>query len=123
MKILKRILFVILILIVVIIIVGLFFPAKVQMERSVVIHAKKEVIFNHINSLKNFNSWSPFYELDSTAKYTYEGPDVGVGNKFTWARSKNNVGSGSMTIVESKPNESVKTALQFKGEGQASSKL
>jgi effector-binding domain-containing protein/carbon monoxide dehydrogenase subunit G len=123
MKILKRILLVLLILIVLVIIIGFMFPAKVRIERSIVVNAKPETVFSEINSMKNFNTWSPFYELDTTAKYTYEGPDAGVGNKVSWESTNKNVGSGSMTITESKPNESVTTTLDFKQEGQATSNL
>jgi effector-binding domain-containing protein len=123
MKIFKRILLVLLILVLLIVIVGFMFPAKVHLERSIVMKASSENIFKEINSLKNFNSWSPFYELDTAAKYTYEGPEEGVGSKFTWESPKRDVGSGSMTIIESKPNESVVTSIQFKDQGEGSSTI
>jgi effector-binding domain-containing protein/uncharacterized protein YndB with AHSA1/START domain len=121
MRILKKILLVIVILIAVIAIIGFMFPAKIHLERSIVMNAPQEVVFKKINSLKNFNSWSPFYDLDTNAKYTFEGPDEGVGSKFSWESPKSDVGTGSMTITESKPNESVTNSISFGGHGEGSS--
>ncbi len=123
MKILKRILIGILILVLLVVIVGFMFPAKIHLERSIVMNVPQEAVFNKINSLKNFNSWSPFYELDTTAAYSFEGPGEGVGSKFSWASEKRDVGSGNMTITESKPNESVKTAIVFQDQGKGFSTL
>ena len=49
---------------------------------------------------------------DPAAKYTFEGPATGVGASNGWS-GNSDVGSGRQTIVESRPNESVKLKLEF----------
>lgn len=119
MKILKRILLVLVILVALAAIIGFMFPSKLHIERSVAMKASKETVFKEINSLKKFNSWSPFYELDTAAKFIYDGPDEGTGSKLTWESKKGDAGSGVMTITDSKANESVSISIQFKGGGEA----
>src|SRR4030095_433305 len=46
------------------------------------------------------------------AKNTFEGPSAGEGAVFRWAGNKN-VGEGSMTITESRPNDLIRIRLEF----------
>ena len=62
--------------------------------------------------MHKWQEWSPWAERDPDAKYTFEGPDAGEGAKCMWD-GNDEVGSGSMTIVESKPNELVRYKLEF----------
>jgi effector-binding domain-containing protein len=94
------------------IVVGFFLPSKVLMQRSILIERSPEKIFNVINSLKNFNNWSPWVDKDITANYTFSGPNVGVGSKMIWD-GNNQVGQGSQEIIESVENDYVKTELYF----------
>jgi effector-binding domain-containing protein len=50
-------------------------------------------------------------------KSTYEGPESGVGAKHNWTSNHKQVGNGSITIVDSKPNSLVMTDLDFEGMG------
>jgi len=45
-------------------------------------------------------------------KRTYDGPEAGKGAKYAWVGNKD-VGEGSMTITESKPNELIHIDLNF----------
>jgi effector-binding domain-containing protein len=66
-----------------------------------------------------FNKWSPWSLRDPAAKYTWDGPEFGVGAKFSWASEKQDVGSGSQEIVESRTPEAVKVRLDFGEHGIA----
>jgi hypothetical protein len=50
--------------------------------------------------------------MDPNAINTYDGPESGVGAKMSW-QGNNDVGTGSMTIVESTPNSLINIKLEF----------
>ncbi|MBL7685885.1 MAG: SRPBCC family protein, partial [Deltaproteobacteria bacterium] len=56
--------------------------------------------------------WSPWAKLDPNAKNSFEGGPQGKGAIFRWSGNYE-VGEGSMTIVETRPNEFVKIQLDF----------
>jgi hypothetical protein len=119
MKILKRILIVLAILLLVIAAIGLMLPSKVHVERKISINVQQERVFNYLNSLRNWNSWSPWYELDTTASYTYAGPESGKGAKLNWVSTNKDVGRGSMTFTESNSPSFIKQEINFMEEGTA----
>ncbi|HPG89287.1 MAG TPA: SRPBCC family protein [Hyphomicrobium sp.] len=87
-------------------------PATGVVSRSAVIAAPADAIFPHINSLKQWDAWSPWAKLDPKAKSSLEGPEAGVGSAFRWD-GNSEVGTGKMTILESEPNSRVKIKLDF----------
>jgi hypothetical protein len=87
-------------------------PSDFRISRSLVIAAPSDVIFEQINDPQKMAEWSPWKELDPNAKFTYSGAQAGVGAVSTWAGNAD-MGEGSATIVESTPNEYVKTRLDF----------
>jgi hypothetical protein len=90
---------------------------KSHLERSIVVRTQPSAVFQQINGFKNFNKWSPFYELDPNSKYTFEGPDTGVGAKMNWESEKDDVGSGSQWIIESVENKHIRTGLKLGYDG------
>jgi uncharacterized protein YndB with AHSA1/START domain len=87
-------------------------PAEIYVTRSVTIDAPPARIFDHVNDFHKWEAWSPWHKLDPHAKYTYEGPSAGAGAVVKWV-GNDHVGEGSMTILESVPNERIKIKLQF----------
>lgn len=92
-------------------------PSHCHLERSVEINAPASVVFDNVHNLKKWQQWSYWNELEPDARKTYEGPESGVGSKYSWEGKK--TGKGSMTIIESVPNETIKTELDFDGKGTA----
>lgn len=119
MRVLKRIVLLLVLLVAVLAVVGLLLPRHVHVERSLVIEAPRATVFALVSGFRSFNKWSPWFEKDPEAKYVHEGPAAGVGAKLSWAGDPGKVGSGSQEIVESRPFESVTTALDFGSEGKA----
>jgi uncharacterized protein YndB with AHSA1/START domain len=74
--------------------------------------APADRVFEQINDLRKSPDWSPFIKLDKQIKYSFDGPQTGVGAVYRWS-GNDEVGEGSMTIVESQPNELVRMKLQF----------
>lgn len=118
MKILKKILIVLVVIIAIAGIAGMFMSSKFTLERSTVVNADERVVFEQVNTLTNWEKWSPWQKMDPTAKQTYFGPPSGVGAGYSWASEKDEMGSGSLTISESVPYERVRTDLDFGANGK-----
>ncbi|UPT66399.1 MAG: SRPBCC family protein [Sphingobacteriales bacterium JAD_PAG50586_3] len=121
MKILKRVGLVLLGIILLIVVVGLFMPGKTVIEKSIVVNAPVENVFDQVNTLTNWKKWSPWYKMDTTANITYSGPASGNGASYSWESKSSDVGSGTLTLSDVKPNEHITENMVFKdrGEGQA----
>ncbi len=123
MKILRTLLIGLVALIVLLIVIALFLPSAAHIERSASIAAPPAAVFEIVNSLKRFNEWSPWYELDPSAQFTYSGPEQGVGSRVQWSSDDPELGAGSQEIVESVPLQRVRTQLDFADDGQANAEL
>lgn len=123
MAILKKIVLALAVVIVLLAAVGMMLPRNVHVERQIVIDAPAATIFALLDGYKQFNKWSPWAVYDPNAKYTYEGPEFGVGAKQSWVGDPKTVGKGSQEIVEVKENELVKSKLEFTGQGPASAQF
>ncbi|HKQ98124.1 MAG TPA: SRPBCC family protein [Candidatus Polarisedimenticolia bacterium] len=119
MRILKKLLLVLVVAVVALAGIGMLLPRQVRVERSAVINAPAATIHTLASGYKLFNKWSPWYERDPQAKYTYEGPDSGVGAKMSWASENKDVGSGSQEVTESQAPDKVKVKLNFGDGGTA----
>jgi effector-binding domain-containing protein len=117
MNVVKKVFIVLLVLLGIFVLVSLFLPSKVKVQRSIFINAPSSVVFEQINNFKNWPKWSYWDNIDPEMKSTYEGPESGVGAKHIWSSEHKDVGHGSITIVESKPNSLVMTDLDFEGMG------
>jgi hypothetical protein len=110
-KILLGLLVILLILIVGVLVFAGMRPAEYKIERSAVINAPAEIIFSKVNNLKEWNSWSPWYEMEPTAEFTYTDPPEGLGAGYTWNGKE--LGSGEVKITKSEPSTLVEYDLNF----------
>lgn len=98
---------------------GFLLPARVTVERSVVINAPPDRVFTYVSDLRNFKDWSPWARIDPATSYTFEGPEVGPGQRMKWVSTNERVGSGSQEIVDLTPGQQVRLALDFGSMGTA----
>ena len=117
MKILKKILIFLVVLVGLIVIVSAFLPGTVKVERRRVIPASKETVFNLVNTLKNWDKWSPWKEKDTAAVMTYSEQAAGKGAWYTWKGNKE-VGEGKLTITDSWGTDSLIIELDFMEQGK-----
>lgn len=108
----KKFLIVIGILVLAIVVLGIFAPKDYTVSRSINIKASKAVVYEQVSLLKNFNSWSPWAELDSAMVTTYEGTDGTPGATSHWEGNED-VGKGTMELKSLTPNEKVETIVHF----------
>ena len=122
MRIVKKILLILAVIFVVIAAIGfIFFPSHIHVERKALINQKQSVVYNYVNNFDNYNSWSPWFEMDPAAKYTFLGPHSGVGASFKWESLVKDVGKGSITITDAMPDSLIKEDLNFMEQGTAKS--
>ncbi|WP_170761139.1 SRPBCC family protein [Ruegeria lacuscaerulensis] len=120
MRFIKRILLILFTLVLVLIGVSYLLPGKAEVSRNITIDAPASAIFPYVNSMQETEKWSPWLARDPETKLSYSGPEAGVGNTLRWSSEHREVGSGTQEIVESVPDQMVKTALDFGQMGTAS---
>ena len=110
---------------VVIVIFGVFFvavaavlafaatkPDIFQVRRTIVVNAAPEKIYPYINDFKSWTAWSPYEKKDPAMKRTYGSATSGKGATYSWD-GDNNVGSGSMEILDAPAPKRVTIKLDF----------
>ncbi|MBB6372480.1 SRPBCC family protein [Chryseobacterium shigense] len=113
MKTLLKILGVIILLAVVYVIIAMLaFSKDYHFEKSVVINAPKEKVWQHVGSLKEYNVWDPFSKADKDIVITYSGTGDKVGDSYHW-KGNDKVGEGEQSVTEIVPNEKLITKLHF----------
>ncbi len=117
MKILKRIFVVLALLIAVMVVVSFFLPSKIRIQRNLTINAPAAIVFDQVNTLQNWEAWSPWKKMDPTSAMTYNNIPSGNGASYSWKGEK--TGEGTLTISESVPNQKIVTELDFKGQGKS----
>jgi hypothetical protein len=87
-------------------------PSDFRITRTDIITAPASAVFAQVNDLQKWDAWSPWAKLDPNANNSFEGPASGVGAIMRWA-GNNKVGQGSMTIIESRPDDFIRFKLEF----------
>ena len=87
-------------------------PNHFRVERSTVIQASPEQVFEHLDSFARWSAWSPWEKLDPAMKRHYSGPERGVGAAYHWIGNKQ-VGEGKMEIIELKSFRHLRVKLDF----------
>lgn len=121
MKVLKIVIIILVVIIAIILIPPLFMPSQLNIERSKVLTAQPEVIWDQVNCLENWEHWDVWHQDTNMTGY-YEGPACGEGAKNIWTYNNTDDG-GSQTIMASRDNEYLKTFLDFQKMGTAESEM
>lgn len=111
MKVLKSLLYFFVAVSIIISLVSFFLPNKGGFERSVMIAAPDSLIFQKINHLPNWETWSPWKDLDKSQKITYPDRLTGEGAVYTWKGDL--TGTGKLTILKSNANDSIATRIDI----------
>jgi hypothetical protein len=108
----KKILIAVAVLIIGFVVVVALQPSEYRVVRSASISAPAAIVFEQLNDLHKWQQISPWAKVDPAAKNTFEGAPKGTGAVLRWV-GNSEVGEGSMTITESRPNELVRMRLDF----------
>ena len=87
-------------------------PGEFSIERSITVATPAAVPFGLVNDLHAWERWSPWEKRDPDMTRVYEGSEAGEGARYSWS-GNDDVGKGRMTIVSSRPTESVDIELEF----------
>ena len=112
MKFLKKVVLAVLLIPMVLVVVSLFLPSTYRVERRVMINARADTVFPHINSLKQWPEWTAW----TVAKYpdmktSFAGPDAGVGASYSWEGKSS--GRGTLKLTRSDPDKGIGYELDF----------
>lgn len=100
-------------------IVSMFLPATIKVRRTRIIPASPSVLFQQVNTLRNWERWSPWHQADPGMSLSYNEIPAGVGAHYAWQSKHRQVGKGAMTITETRPDEVIVTDMQFMEQGGA----
>jgi len=113
MKLLKILGFAILSIVIIFLGLGLIAPKDYFVERSIMIDAPIDVVFEQVKYWENWSAWSPWAEHDSTMTVTVEGVDGTVGSKYVWVGDEEITGTGEMTNTGITDNKVINYHLHF----------
>jgi len=82
-------------------------PKHAHVERSVSTTAGPATVYALVDGFTRFNEWSPWSRLDPDTRYTYGGPERGVGARMEWTSDKPEVGSGRQEVIAVEPGRGV----------------
>lgn len=111
MKAVKYLLFILLIAIIGVSIYIAVQPNQYSFERSRVISAPPQVLFNKVNDYEAWPNFSPWIEREPNANISFDEKTVGKGAGYSWEGEE--LGIGSMKTVEYDPYESIEQKLIF----------
>jgi effector-binding domain-containing protein len=120
MKTLRLILVIFLCLVLAVLSVGFLLPGKVQVERSLLISAKPESLFEQVNTPKHWKKWSPWLQSDTSMVLSYSGPEKGAGAILNWQSKDTDIGKGKVHIISVTLYDSLLVILDFGDSGKTS---
>ena len=113
----QKFLYVIGAIVALLIVIGLLLPRHSRVEVSALVDAPPATVFALVNDFRRVDLWSPRTATDPNARVLFSGPNRGVGATVTWDGAI--AGSGTQTIVESRPHEHVATMINPGEPGEA----
>jgi hypothetical protein len=109
---LETILIIVAVIVVLFIVVVAMQPSDFRITRSASMSAAPAKVFGEVNDFHHWPAWSPWEKFDPDMKRKHEGAPAGAGAIYSWEGNKK-VGSGRMTIMESRPGNLVSIKLEF----------
>lgn len=85
-----------------VLIVAAIRPGAFEVKRSIAINASPERVFPLIDDFNDWRTWSPYETKDPDMQRAFSGSPSGKGAVYAWD-GNNQVGKGSIEIVESVP--------------------
>ena len=92
--------------------IGLSFPAEWTTEERITIRAPAETVFPLIADLRNWKSWTIWFEHDPEMDVQWHGPETGVGSGYDWA-GNSSVGSGTVRVQTYEPGNRIEFRLSM----------
>jgi len=113
MKLLKLLIFILMSVVGFFGVLMLLGPKGESFERSIIVEAPPQQVFEYINSLQDLSKWNPWSEMDPDMKKNYVGEEGTIGSSYNWESDHPDAGTGKQTLMEIIPNKEISTLLQF----------
>lgn len=123
MKTLRLVILIITCIAIIFLALGFLLPAKIHVERSIYINTPHHFAYSQINTIKNWKNWSSWLTIDTMIDIRYSGPESGVGAGLTWKSPDSNLGEGSLTIIYTKPVDSLLFISDYGDKGKLSGRI
>ncbi|MGI9237946.1 MAG: SRPBCC family protein [Woeseiaceae bacterium] len=117
----QKLLYGVIALVALLVIIGYLLPRTHYVEASVEIDAHPATVFALVNDFRRHALWSPLVDTDPNVRILHSGNVRGVGAIMSWDGAI--VGSGTQTIVESMPFETISMRINPDEPGEASSQI
>ncbi len=91
--------------------IALFLPSEIKYKESKTFHADPVSVFEEINTLKNWQHWTPWFKADPEISFEYKGPETGEGAEMHWKGPIS--GEGALEITESVPYRAITFVLRY----------
>ena len=108
----KNFLKIVFVFLAIVVVAMLVIGKKYHYEKSIVINAPVEKVWQNVNSMKAVNSWSPFLDYDKNMKQTYSGVSGQVGDTYHWS-GNDEAGEGEEKITALEPNKKSSVNIHF----------
>lgn len=112
-QVMRNLLFALLLLVVALAVLPLFLPKSMYVEEEYILDAPVEKVYSHFNDLRKFTKFDAWVQKDSTISLEFSSPSYGEEAYFSWESKDSELGNGSMTITETKPNEFIYYNVNF----------
>lgn len=97
-------------------------PKEFGYEDSVQIDATPTQVWQHTNSLKSMDTWSPWVAKDPESKIVLSGDDGAIGSTNCWDSQVEEVGKGCQTLTELEENKHIGTEMMFERPNEGAGK-
>jgi uncharacterized protein YndB with AHSA1/START domain len=98
-------------------------PGTARVERAIDIAASPDKVYGIAADLRRMPDWSPWREIDPQVKFTFEGPEQGVGQVMRWTSGNPMVGSGTLKLTEATPTSRLATVSDYAGFGTSTATM
>lgn len=86
-------------------------PSQLHVERSIMVNAPANVVWDYLVKFENFNKWSTWRKADTAAVFTISGTDGSTGSSTSWKGPK--IGEGKLENISLDPYKQVKQQISF----------
>ncbi|MGI8952054.1 MAG: SRPBCC family protein [Chitinophagaceae bacterium] len=102
-----------LVLIIVAAVIIYFLPSTIHIEKTMVLKAAPEPVFQYINATGEWNKWAAWLQQDPSNKITFNGPESGAGAALNWNSQVPDTKTGNVLIQTSQPYSQLKADINF----------
>lgn len=114
MKVVGRIVLVLFVLVIVLFVVSRFMPSRYAVERTAVIAASPDTLYQRLATVRTWDRWSAWNSRrDPSIAYVYEGPETGAGSAMRWTSRR--MGNGRLEVTAAEPAREVDYQLHMEG--------